>query len=102
MELALTGDPISAARGAELGLVNRLAPAGGALDAALELAEGIARNGPLALQASKRVVRGTLDWSEGEAWERQQEFTMPVFTSEDAQEGARAFAEKREPVWRGQ
>lgn len=101
MELALTGEPISAARAADLGLVNRLAPAGGALDAALEMAGTIARNGPLALDASKRIVRGALDWSEQEAWEKQQEFAGPVFGSQDAQEGARAFAEKRDPVWTG-
>lgn len=101
MELALTGEPIPAARAAEVGLVNRLTPAGGALEAAVELAAAIARGGPLALDASKRIVQGTLDWSEEEAWERQQELAGPVFGSEDAQEGARAFAEKREPVWRG-
>ncbi|MBA2567059.1 MAG: enoyl-CoA hydratase/isomerase family protein, partial [Thermoleophilaceae bacterium] len=101
MELALTGEPISAARAAEFGLVNRLAPAGGALDAALEIAGAIARNGPLAVDASKRIIRGALDWSEQEAWDKQQEFAGPVFGSQDAQEGARAFAEKRDPAWTG-
>lgn len=101
MEMALTGDPIPAPRAAELGLVNRLAPAGEALDAALELAATIARNGPLALDASKRIIRGTLDWTEEDAWQRQQEYVGPVFGSEDAQEGARAFAEKRDPAWKG-
>ncbi|HEV2075711.1 MAG TPA: crotonase/enoyl-CoA hydratase family protein [Thermoleophilaceae bacterium] len=101
MELALTGEPIPAARAAEVGLVNRLTPAGEALEAAVDLAVAIARGGPLALDASKRIVQGTLDWTEEEGWERQQELAGPVFASEDAQEGARAFAEKREPVWRG-
>jgi len=59
MELALTGDPIDAERGYELGIVNRLAEPGGAVDAALELAGEIARNGPLALRASKRIVQSS-------------------------------------------
>ncbi|MEX2194200.1 MAG: crotonase/enoyl-CoA hydratase family protein [Thermoleophilaceae bacterium] len=101
MELALTGDPIDAERGAQLGLVNRLAEPGGAVDAALELAEAVARNGPLALDASKRLLRESLDWSEEEAWRRQGEIAGPVLVSEDAREGATAFAEKRDPVWRG-
>ena len=66
MELALTGDPILAERGFELGLVNRLAEPGGALDAALELAEQIAQNGPLALAASKRILTEAVDWPEAE------------------------------------
>lgn len=101
MELALTGEPIPAQRAAELGLVNRLVPAGQALDAALELAEAIARNGPLALIASKKVVRSTHDWPETEAWEEQGKIAGPVMASEDAREGAAAFAEKRDPVWKG-
>ena len=101
MELALTGDPILAERGAELGLVNRLAEPGGAVDAALELAENIAANGPLALDASKRILVESAGWSEDEAWERQGEIAGPVFVSEDAREGATAFSEKRDPVWKG-
>ena len=101
MELALTGDPIDAERAAQLGLVNRLAEPGGTVDAALELAEAIVRNGPLALDASKQLLRQSLDWSEEEAWRRQGEIAGPVMVSEDAREGATAFAEKRDPVWRG-
>jgi enoyl-CoA hydratase len=101
MEMALTGDPISAERGYEVGLVNRLAEPGQAVDTAIELAETIARNAPLALAASKRIVRESPDWSSDEMWERQGEISGPVFVSEDAREGATAFAEKREPVWKG-
>jgi enoyl-CoA hydratase len=101
MELALTGDPIDAERGAALGLVNEVAPPGGALDAALALAERITANGPLALIASKRVIVEQQDWTLDELWHRQGEITGPVNTSEDAREGATAFAEKRAPVWKG-
>jgi enoyl-CoA hydratase len=101
MELALTGDFIDGQRAYELGLVNRVAEAGGALDVALELADAIAQNAPLALAASKRIVAQSLDWTESEAWERQDEIAGPVFTSEDAREGAVAFAEKRPPEWKG-
>jgi enoyl-CoA hydratase len=101
MELALTGDPILAERAFELGLVNRLAEPGGALDAALELAEQIAQNGPLALAASKRILTEAVDWPEAEFFELQGEIAGPVMGSEDAREGATAFAEKRAPVWKG-
>jgi enoyl-CoA hydratase len=101
MELALTGDPISAERGYELGLVNRLTDGGGAFDGALELAEAIAANGPLALAASKRILSESAAWGVDERWARQGEIAGPVMASEDAREGAKAFAEKRPPVWRG-
>jgi enoyl-CoA hydratase len=101
LELALTGDPIDAERGFELGLVNRLAEPGGAVEAALELAGAIAANGPLALAASKRILEAQADWGEDEFWTLQGEIAGPVFGSEDAREGATAFAEKRVPVWRG-
>jgi enoyl-CoA hydratase len=99
MELALTGDPITAERGYELGLVNRLAEPGGAVDAALELARQITPNAPLALDATKRVLQA--GWDEEVFWDKQGELTGPVFTSEDAREGSVAFAEKRAPVWKG-
>jgi enoyl-CoA hydratase len=101
MELALTGDPILAERGHELGLVNRMAEPGAALDDALALAEAIAQNGPLALAASKRILTESVDWPEAEFFQRQGEITGPVIGSEDAREGATAFAEKRAPVWKG-
>jgi enoyl-CoA hydratase len=101
MELALTGDPIDAERASELGLVNRLAEPGGAVDAALELAARVAANGPLALRATKRILVESPGWSPEEAWQCQGEISGPVFGSDDAREGAQAFAEKREPVWKG-
>jgi enoyl-CoA hydratase len=101
MELALTGDPITAERAFEVGLVNRLADAGEAADVAVELAQQIAANAPLALIASKRILEEQSDWSRGQMWEAQSAISEPVFNSEDAREGATAFAEKRAPVWRG-
>jgi enoyl-CoA hydratase len=101
MELALTGDPIDAARAHELGLVNRLAEPGEALSVALELASAIAQNGPLALAGSKRILNESLDWPDSEFFDRQQAVTEAVMASEDAREGATAFAEKRPPVWKG-
>jgi enoyl-CoA hydratase/carnithine racemase len=100
-ELALTGDPIEAARAYELGLVNRLAEPGQALAAALELAEAIAANGPLALAATKRILVESADWPDAEFFARQFEISDPVFASEDAREGATAFSERRDPVWKG-
>jgi enoyl-CoA hydratase len=101
MELALTGEPISAERAQQLGIVNRLAAPGSALDVAVELAQGIVKNAPLALIASKEILQKAIDWTEDEGWAKQGEISGPVFGSEDAREGATAFAEKREPVWRG-
>jgi enoyl-CoA hydratase len=100
-ELALTGEPIDAERGHAFGMVNRLADPGAALSTALELAEQIAAGGPLALAATKRILRESVDWPDGEFFTRQAEVVAPVMSSEDAREGAKAFAEKRLPVWRG-
>jgi enoyl-CoA hydratase len=101
MELALTGDPFPAERFHELGVVNRLTEPGGAIDAALELAGQLAGNGPLALMASKRILQEQFDWSTAEMWSKQGEIAGPVMASEDAKEGANAFKEKREAVWKG-
>lgn len=100
MEMALTGDPITAERGAEAGVVNRLAEPGETVESALELADAIAVNAPLALTASKRILRDSVDWSQDEMWERQGQIAGPVMTSEDAREGSTAFAERRDPVWK--
>jgi enoyl-CoA hydratase len=101
MELALTGDTMPAERFHEFGVVNSLAEPGSAVDVALELAGRLAKNGPLALIASKQILQEQFDWSSAEMWEKQGAITGPVFTSEDSKEGASAFKEKREPVWKG-
>jgi enoyl-CoA hydratase len=101
MELALTGDPLPAERFHEFGVVNRLAEPGAVLDAALELAAAVAKSGPLAVAASKRILQEQFDWPSGEMWEKQGAISGPVFASEDAREGATAFKEKRDPVWKG-
>jgi enoyl-CoA hydratase len=101
MELALTGEPILAERAYELGLVNRLVDPGEALAGALELAAVIAENGPLALTATKRVLIESTDWADSDFFELQGAIVAPVMSSEDAREGAVAFAEKRPPVWKG-
>jgi enoyl-CoA hydratase len=101
MELCITGRMIDAARALEIGAVNALAPAGAALDRALELAGEVVANAPLAVAATKQVVKRSYDWHAADEWERQEEFAMPVFHSEDAAEGSLAFAEKRSPRWTG-
>jgi enoyl-CoA hydratase len=100
MEMALTGDPITAQRAYDLGLVNRVTD-GPAIEAARELARTIAANGPLAVAASKGIVRDSWSWPDAEIMTRQAPYIGHVFTSEDAREGALAFAEKRKPNWQG-
>jgi enoyl-CoA hydratase len=101
LELLLTGEPMTAPRAAQVGLVNRVVPDGGALDAAIELATTIAANGPLAVAATKQIARASADWTLEQGWREQARISEPVFASEDAKEGSRAFAEKRSPVWQG-
>jgi enoyl-CoA hydratase len=101
MELALTGDFIDARRAYELGLVNRVVPPGTALEAARTLAQTIAANGPLAIASSKRVIVESQDWPLDELFARQATILDPVSASQDALEGATAFAQKRAPNWTG-
>lgn len=100
MEYALTGEFFGAERAYELGIINRVTDAP-ALEAALELAAAIGANGPLAVKASKQVIVESRLWPEDQMWKKQQEIVSHVFTSEDAREGAAAFAEKRAPNWKG-
>ncbi|EOM76970.1 enoyl-CoA hydratase [Rhodococcus rhodnii] len=101
MEIALTGDPLGAERAHHFGLVNTLAEPGAALDSARELAARIAANGPLAVKASKQVMAMAVQYTDRNALEAQRAYLDPVFASDDAQEGARAFTEKRAPRWTG-
>ena len=101
MEMALTGDFMDADRALSIGLINQIAPAGEALAQAKVLAAKIAENGPLAVKRSKQVIRESIDWSQEEMFDKQQVITSAVFSSEDAIEGATAFAEKRKPNWKG-
>ncbi|HEY6795052.1 MAG TPA: crotonase/enoyl-CoA hydratase family protein [Kineosporiaceae bacterium] len=101
LEMLLTGDPIDAARAAEVGLVNVVTPEGGAVDRAVGLAGLIAANGPLAVSVTKQIACAAHDWTLDQGWVEQHRLAAPVFTSEDALEGAVAFAERRSPVWRG-
>ena len=100
MELALTGDFIDAQRAYELGLINTVTE-GSALEGAKELAAKIAANGPLAVRVSKQIMKESRSWPMDERYDRQGKLIAPVFVSEDAREGAAAFAEKRAPNWKG-
>ncbi len=101
LEYALTGERMAAPTAHRWGLVNRLTARGGALDGALGLAARITANAPLAVAMTKRIVHESSEWSDDEVWERQRPLVESVLASSDAAEGARAFAEKREPRWRG-
>ena len=104
MEMIMTGERISAQRAYELGFVNRVVEDGKALEAALELAEAICVNAPLAVQASKRIANGIIDGqvsAEDQGWAQSQAESRGIMNSSDAKEGPLAFAEKRDPVWQG-
>ena len=103
MEMILTGDPITAQRALELGLINAVAPREALLDAAFALAARIAVNAPLSVQASKRMALGIVEGKvarDEAAWAQNRAEAKIVFTSEDSREGPKAFAEKRAPVWK--
>ncbi|HAC58456.1 crotonase/enoyl-CoA hydratase family protein [Parvibaculum sp.] len=101
MELLLTGDLISAQEAYELGFLNRVVPDGKALEAAMELAEKISANGPIAVQAIRKSARECLGRPEEEAMKIESRNAAPVFKTEDAREGPKAFMEKRKPVYKG-
>lgn len=101
MEMAITADPITAEEGAEFGLISRLADKGDAVNVAMALAERVAKNAPLAVAASKQLIKATQGATEAEFWAMQGPLQGKVFTSNDAKEGPRAFAEKRPPEWTG-
>jgi enoyl-CoA hydratase len=101
MEMAITADPITAEEAHQYGLVARLAEPGSAVATAMELAERVARNAPLAVAASKQLVALAPGVTEDQFWEAQKSFYGPVFASHDAKEGPKAFAEKRPPEWTG-
>ncbi len=100
-EMAMTGEPIDATAAFDHGLVARLCDPGRALEVALELASSIARNAPLGVDAVKQLLRSASGRPEGEAWQDQRALVDAVFHSQDAAEGARAFAERRTPEWQG-
>ena len=99
--MAITADPITAEEGFEYGLIARLTEKGEAVETALELAERVARNAPLAVAASKQLIRATQGITEEQFWDLQAPMQRTVFGSDDAKEGPRAFAEKRPPEWTG-
>ena len=101
LELGMTGDAIDADTAYMLGLVNRVVPGDQVLDGAIALAERICDAAPLAVRATKKVIKASLEVSEAEAWNIQGEAAAAVFSSPDALEGATAFAEKRRPNWTG-
>ena len=100
MDLLLTAREVSAEEALRIGLIGRVVPDGEALEEALRVADVIGANGPLAVEAIKRSVRETEGVPEVDALKIELEIGMPIFSTEDAQEGQKAFAQKRPPVYR--
>jgi enoyl-CoA hydratase/carnithine racemase len=101
MELLVTARPIDAHRAYQVGLVNRVVPAAELRTAAAEIASGIAANAPMSVRAGKRLVYSVIGSSREEAWDEAEDLYRPVYLSEDAIEGPRAFRESRPPRWKG-
>ncbi len=101
LQYALTGERMDADTALRWGLVNELVPEGEALSGALRLAALISRNAPQSVAVSKRIIYTSPAWPQDEIWARQAPLVDAVLATEDAREGARAFAEKREPQWTG-
>jgi crotonobetainyl-CoA hydratase len=101
MEVVLTGEPLSARRAYELGLVNRVVPTGEGVRTAIQLANTICQAAPLAVRLSKKIVRAAVAGGEDELWALQAELGAELRRSDDYREGPRAFIEKRPPQWTG-
>jgi enoyl-CoA hydratase len=101
LEVAMTGEPLSAQRAYELGLVNRVVPSGQGVRAAVELAEVICRAAPLSVRLTKRVIRSGVEQGEDDLFALQARLGAELRQSEDYREGPRAFLEKRAPRWQG-
>ena len=101
MELMLTGDLISAQEALELGFLNYVVEPSKLMGKVMEIADKLAANGPIAVQAIRKSVREVWGYPEAEALRMEGTFSRPVFKTEDAKEGPRAFMEKREPVYKG-
>ena len=101
VQWCLTGEFVSADQAYRANLLNRLVPEGTALDEAIDLANIIAQNGPMAVRATKQIIEQSRDWTNSDQFQRMREIYEPVRSSADAKEGALAFKEKRKPVWQG-
>jgi enoyl-CoA hydratase/carnithine racemase len=101
LELLMTGEPITAERAEQFGLVNTLTPDGGSLGGATRLARSIAANAPLEVEVAKTVADASQGWPQEQIFELQAPFTDAVFASQDAKEGSSAFVEQRSPRWTG-